>query len=261
MRSPPAACARLPEVRPTCRPCFVSSPPSRSCRSRLRGDVRAGEFRGPDPPGDDRDHPGLEAPTGQPLSAVPDGAPAPLPSPEVAAYLDMLAAERGAAPTPGRLSARSRRLPRLSTPRRHPARGGRYAQPPGLRGGSGDAGLMASSAARRLSCVRGFHKFLYAEGYAEADPSVAVSGRAGPRPCRRCCRSPRWTLLATAHAAAAATEAGPARRARRMVCLLELLYATACASPSSSPCRAPPAPPGSATCSSRARAAASGSSR
>ncbi|MCJ2123320.1 site-specific tyrosine recombinase XerD [Methylobacterium sp. J-077] len=88
-------------------------------------------------------------------------------------------------------------------------------------------GLMASSAARRLSCVRGFHKFLYAEGYAEADPSVAVSGPRRGRTLPKVLSIAEVDgLLATAHAAAADKEAGPARRARRMVCLLELLYAT-----------------------------------
>ncbi|WP_238258839.1 site-specific integrase, partial [Methylorubrum podarium] len=36
-------------------------------------------------------------------------------------------------------------------------------------------GLKASSAARRLSCIRGFHRFLYAEGYAETDPTAPVA--------------------------------------------------------------------------------------
>ena len=39
-----------------------------------------------------------------------------------------------------------------------------------------ERGLKASSAARRLSAVRQFHKFLYVEGYAAADPTVAVQG-------------------------------------------------------------------------------------
>ena len=38
-----------------------------------------------------------------------------------------------------------------------------------------ERGLKASSAARRLSAVRQFHKFLYVEGYAPADPTAAVA--------------------------------------------------------------------------------------
>jgi integrase/recombinase XerD len=37
-------------------------------------------------------------------------------------------------------------------------------------------GLKASSAARRLSAVRQLHKFLYAEGLREDDPTIALSG-------------------------------------------------------------------------------------
>ncbi|MEG9526615.1 MAG: tyrosine recombinase [Hyphomicrobiales bacterium] len=89
-------------------------------------------------------------------------------------------------------------------------------------------GLKASSAARRLSCVRGFHKFLYAEGDASADPSVAVSGPRRGRVLPKILSVAEVDrLLATAQEAVAAEQPpGPARRARRMLCLLELLYAT-----------------------------------
>ena len=89
-------------------------------------------------------------------------------------------------------------------------------------------GLKASSAARRLSCVRGFHKFLYAEGFAEADPSVAVSGPRRGRVLPKILSVAEVDrLLAVAQAAVGVEQPpGPARRARRMMCLLELLYAT-----------------------------------
>ncbi|MFC6741347.1 tyrosine recombinase [Methylobacterium tardum] len=89
-------------------------------------------------------------------------------------------------------------------------------------------GLKASSAARRLSCVRGFHKFLYAEGDASADPSVAVSGPRRGRVLPKILSVAEVDrLLATAQEAVAAEQPpGRARRARRMLCLLELLYAT-----------------------------------
>lgn len=162
------------------------------------------------------------------MSAVPEGAPVHLPSPEVAAYLDMLAAERGAGANT--LAAYRRDLDdylaylhRVGLPLEE-------ADTHSLRAFVADLetrGLMASSAARRLSCVRGFHRFLYAEGYAEADPSVAVSGPRRGRTLPKVLSIAEVDgLLATAHAAAADKEPGPARRARRMVCLLELLYAT-----------------------------------
>ena len=162
------------------------------------------------------------------MSAAAAGSPAQPPSPEVAAYLDMLAAERGAGANT--LAAYKRDLDdylayldRAGIPLEE-------ADTHSLRAFVADLetrGLMASSAARRLSCVRGFHKFLYAEGYAEADPSVAVSGPRRGRTLPKVLSIAEVDgLLATAHAAAADKEAGPARRARRMVCLLELLYAT-----------------------------------
>src|SRR4051794_35864434 len=43
-------------------------------------------------------------------------------------------------------------------------------------------GLMASSAARRLSCIRQFHRFLYAEGRRSDDPTAIVEGPRQGRP-------------------------------------------------------------------------------
>jgi integrase/recombinase XerD len=155
-------------------------------------------------------------------------APAP-PGPEVADYLDMLAAERGAGANT--LAAYRRDLDDYLG----------FLARSGIALGDVDAatlrtfladlesrGLKASSAARRLSCVRGFHKFLYAEGVAEADPSVAVAGprRGRVLPKILSVAEVDRLLSVTQAAAAAAPTPGAAARARRMVCLLELLYAT-----------------------------------
>ncbi len=92
-----------------------------------------------------------------------------------------------------------------------------------------ERGLKATSAARRLSAVRQFHKFLYVEGYAPADPTAAVSapkrGRALPKVLSV---DQVDKLLQVAHEGAANPEAAPGERlnALRMACLLELLYAT-----------------------------------
>ena len=85
-----------------------------------------------------------------------------------------------------RLSARPRRLSGLSDarPARRPTRP-TSATVRGFMASLEERGLKASSAARRLSAVRQFHKFLYVEGYAPADPTAAVSapkrGRALPK--------------------------------------------------------------------------------
>jgi integrase/recombinase XerD len=92
-----------------------------------------------------------------------------------------------------------------------------------------ERGLKASSAARRLSAVRQFHKFLYVEGYASVDPTAAVSapkrGRALPKVLSV---AEVDRLLQVAYEGIQSPEASaPDRlRAARMACLLELLYAT-----------------------------------
>jgi integrase/recombinase XerD len=92
-----------------------------------------------------------------------------------------------------------------------------------------ERGLKATSAARRLSAVRQFHKFLYVEGYAPADPTAAVSapkrGRALPKVLSV---GEVDRLLQVAYEGIRHPEASPAERLRaaRMACLLELLYAT-----------------------------------
>ena len=157
------------------------------------------------------------------------GTAGPLP-PEVGDYLEMLAAERGAGANTIDAYRRD-----LSDYLAYLARAGLSVEDVDtatLRGFVADLetrGLSASTAARRLSCVRGFHKFLYAEGAAETDPSAPVSGPRKGRPLPKVLSVAEVDrLLAGAQQAAALPDQGPgpARRARRMACLLELLYAT-----------------------------------
>ncbi|WP_313898757.1 site-specific tyrosine recombinase XerD [Methylobacterium sp. J-067] len=157
------------------------------------------------------------------------GTAGPLP-PEVGDYLEMLAAERGAGANTIDAYRRD-----LSDYLAYLARAGLSVEDVNtatLRGFVADLetrGLSASTAARRLSCVRGFHKFLYAEGAAETDPSAPVSGPRKGRPLPKVLSVAEVDrLLAGAQQAAALPDQapGPARRARRMACLLELLYAT-----------------------------------
>jgi integrase/recombinase XerD len=91
-----------------------------------------------------------------------------------------------------------------------------------------ERGLKATSAARRLSAVRQFHKFLYTEGYAPEDPTAAIGapkrGRGLPKTLSV---DDVDRLLAVAQEGATLAESSGARlRALRMACLLELLYAT-----------------------------------
>ena len=158
--------------------------------------------------------------------------PEPRTPPEIAAYLDMLAAERGAAKNT--LEAYRRDLDDYFGYLADEGLDLAEIEAAGLRAYVASLeprGLKPASAARRLSCIRGFHKFLYAEGMAESDPSAPL---AGPRRGRTLPKvlsvAEVDRLLAVARAQADAADAaeakGQARRARRMLCLLELLYAT-----------------------------------
>ena len=161
-------------------------------------------------------------------------APAPLDPGEalIRDYLDMLAAERGAAANT--LSAYRRDLTDYLGAL---ARGGHdpvamEAAP--LRAYLADLetrGLSAASAARKLSCIRGFHRFLYAEGLAEGDPSAPVGGPRRVRALPKVLSVAEVDRLlgaarATAQGDGAQEDAKANARGTRMLCLIELLYAT-----------------------------------
>jgi integrase/recombinase XerD len=145
-------------------------------------------------------------------------------------FLDMLAAERGAAANT--LAAYRADLEDFSA---FLAASGRAV----TTAGSGDIraylavlalrALSAASVARKLSAVRQLYRFLYAEGHRADDPGAAVEGPRRSRPL------PKVLSIADVDrllAAARQPVEDPARpigerlRAARMVCLLEVLYAT-----------------------------------
>lgn len=90
-------------------------------------------------------------------------------------------------------------------------------------------GLKASSAARRLSAVRQFHRFLYTEGFSPGDPSAAIEGPRQGRPLPKVISVAEVDRLIETARLACEREGltWPARlRALRMRCLIEMLYAT-----------------------------------
>ena len=90
-------------------------------------------------------------------------------------------------------------------------------------------GFQPTSAARRLSSVRQFHKFLYLEGRRGDDPTVVLEGpRQGRRLPKVLGEGEVETLLSRAAEGIedAARPFGERLRAARMACLLEVLYAT-----------------------------------
>ena len=90
-------------------------------------------------------------------------------------------------------------------------------------------GLKPASAARRLSAVRQFHRFLFAEGHRGGDPTAILEGPRRGRPLPKVLSTDEVErLLAAGRCGLDDPERAPALRwrAARMTCLLELLYAT-----------------------------------
>jgi integrase/recombinase XerD len=90
-------------------------------------------------------------------------------------------------------------------------------------------GFQAASAARRLSAIRQFHRFLNAEGRRNDDPALILEGpRQKPRLPKVLSVEEVECLLAVAKQGIDAPERPKAERLRaaRTACLLELLYAT-----------------------------------
>lgn len=91
------------------------------------------------------------------------------------------------------------------------------------------AGLSAATAARRLSALRQFHKFLYGEGLRGDDPSGIVESPRRRRAVPDVLTGAEVERLLAAAAEGiddAARPAGERMRAARLACALELLYAS-----------------------------------
>ncbi|MDX3807821.1 site-specific tyrosine recombinase XerD [Bosea thiooxidans] len=151
-----------------------------------------------------------------------------IPRQRLNAFLDMLAAERGAARNT--LEAYERDVSDYLV---------FLAGKPLEQASSGDIrdwladlaarGLKASSAARRLSAVRQFHRFLYTEGLSGSDPAAAIEGPRQGRPLPKVISVGAVDrLLSVAREACERDGSTPTARlkALRMRCLVEMLYAT-----------------------------------
>jgi len=87
--------------------------------------------------------------------------------------------------------------------------------------------LAATSVARRLSAIRQLHRFVYVEGKRKDDPAAVLEGPRRGRTLPKVLSVDEVTrLLATAHTEAENAAKDERVRAARMVCLLEVLYAT-----------------------------------
>lgn len=145
-------------------------------------------------------------------------------------FLDMLAAERGAARNT--LDAYRRDLADFAA-HLGKTRGSlvtaRTADVRSYLAGLGERGFSSASAARRLSAIRQLFRFLQVEGCRRDDPSAIIEGPKRGRALPKVLSiADVDRLLQAARAAAnqSSHSAHEGARAARLVCLLELLYAT-----------------------------------
>jgi integrase/recombinase XerD len=150
-------------------------------------------------------------------------------SSELALFLDMLSAERGAAAHT--IEAYTRDLSEFLAYLASKGKDATDATPDQLRGflaGLARKGLAPTSRARKLSAIRQFFRFLLAEGLRDDDPCSAIDGPRLGRPLPKILSFVEVeTLLETAKEAGdKASEGTPRRRALRLYAALETLYAT-----------------------------------
>lgn len=145
-------------------------------------------------------------------------------------FLDMQAAERGAGENT--LAAYRNDLADLSSHLRAAGTSVAKADTDDLRGflkSLDDRGFAASSLARRLSATRQLYRFLYAEGKRSDDPAAVLEGpKRGKKLPKVLSIAEVDTLLTQARTNAENAEQPKATRLRaaRLLCLLEVVYAT-----------------------------------
>jgi integrase/recombinase XerD len=149
---------------------------------------------------------------------------------DLALFLDMMSAERGAAKNT--IEGYRRDLDDYAG---HLAAAGltlRKATPEAIRdylGSLESAGIKASTAARRLSAIRQMHRFLFNEALAEKDPTAILRSPKQQRPLPKTLSEIDVTrLLALAESEANNSDLSPIKKraALRMLALLELAYAS-----------------------------------
>jgi integrase/recombinase XerD len=145
-------------------------------------------------------------------------------------FLDMLAAERGAGENT--LAAYRNDLDDLSAHLRAAKRAIADATTDDLRkfiASLDERGFKASSLARRLSAVRQLYRFLYAEGKRSDDPAAVLEGPKRTRALPKILSIADVDgLLTQARTNSENADQPPAQRLRaaRLLCLLEVVYAT-----------------------------------
>jgi integrase/recombinase XerD len=143
-------------------------------------------------------------------------------------FLEMMSAERGAARNT--LEAYRRDLAGYSEFVSRLGGGATQADAGAIRGFLAHLeaqGMARTTAARKLSAVRQFHKFLHGEGLAQGNPAAAIESPRAGRPLPKLMGIADVGRLIDAAQALAGSAKGKKRlKALRLHCLLELLYAT-----------------------------------
>jgi integrase/recombinase XerD len=145
-------------------------------------------------------------------------------------FLDMQAAERGAGENT--LAAYRNDLDDLTAHLRAAGKSVAQADNDDLRGflkSLDERGFAASSLARRLSAVRQLYRFLYAEGKRDDDPAAVLEGPKRAQTLPKILSIAEVDKLLTQARANADYTAQPKAgrlRAARLLCLLEVVYAT-----------------------------------
>jgi len=154
-------------------------------------------------------------------SRQPDSAPdSPPDSPRVEGFLEKLAAEGAAANTIDSYRRDLRHFAAFSRARRRaPEDAGQPTIRQYLQSLSA-AGMAPGTSARRLSALRQFFRFLYAEGARGDDPTAALDS---PRQARRI---PKYLGESEVEDLLTAARDWPGPEGRRLVALVEVLYAT-----------------------------------
>jgi integrase/recombinase XerD len=89
------------------------------------------------------------------------------------------------------------------------------------------SGMARSSAARKLSAIRQLHRFLHGDGLSSDNPATAIESPRAARPLPKMISEAEVSqLIATARLRVEAADGKALPKAWRMLCLLELLYAT-----------------------------------
>ncbi len=140
-------------------------------------------------------------------------------------FLEMMSAERGA--RPNTLEAYRRDLTDYGAAVKCGLCSATSDDIRGYLRGLNDQGMAATTTARRLSAVRQFHKFLYAEGLADGNPATVIEGPVQARPLPKVLSHDEVDrLLEEAHAGIGRAKGRNKLKAARLCCLVELLYAS-----------------------------------